>query len=467
MSSAWVRLALSLAFLLGHAESAVPQVRRPPARRPAPRAPSEPVLGVRLLKVGTVDGRSARGQRPYGPMATAVVVEIAAPAAGLTLRLDRATTTATLGDTVLPAAYVFLVGGDTAIVDATATPEAPAWETVIGTDSRQPLGPAVRPVLDLRKGPGVEYRFTRSGVLLLAVVFEAKPTDLTSLSIGGHPLDVARTRMQLTGQWEGSFTWRGVVGVLRFSVDSVSSEVGKLTFGFTCRDSAGRHRRGPPGAQPDLTIERPAHLVPIRADGSFAFEYAPALIGGGSGRFVTADSVTGSFTGGTIGCWAGRPVALKGPWVARRSASWVPPRPSYAFGVDTVFVPFRIRIDDLFQLACNEVRDTGDFVMQPAAEGFAFRPPSGRLQIVNSRYCIWPHGAVHRWLGTSYRIGGPILSIRSDSTAPLRFRVHRDSGYVYVSGKGTVTTRGDAPPVQLPLGPTLVGENPEIATPRR
>jgi hypothetical protein len=417
---------------------------------------------VRLLKVGLVDGRSARDRRPYGPRAAAVVVEIGAPVAGLTARIDRATTIATVGETVLSAAYVFIVGGDSAIVDATATRAAVAWETVIGADAQRALGPTVRPVLDLRQGDWIEYQFARSGILRLAVVFDGGSAALTSAIIAGDTLNVAQTPMRLTGQWEGSLAWRGAIGLLRFTVDSVSSEIDDLNLGVTCTDSAGRRRRILPSTQPDLTVSVPTPLAPIRADGAFAFDHARALIGG-TGRFVTADSAAGTLAGRVLGCSGGRRVAMSGPWVARRSAPWVPPRQPYTFQVDSIVAPFSIRDAQLYQPSCGAVRDTGDFEMQPAEGGFRVRPPGGQMEISDGTYCIWPHGAVHRWVGTHNVVAGSIRSIRSDGTRPLRFRVHRDSGYVYVSGKGTLTTTDDRV-VELPLGARLVGEDREIAT---
>ena len=82
-----MRVALSLGALLGGAAAAWPQARQSPARRPPARAPAAPAFSVRLLKVGAVDGRSARERRPFGTTAAAVVVEIVAPAAGVTARI--------------------------------------------------------------------------------------------------------------------------------------------------------------------------------------------------------------------------------------------------------------------------------------------------------------------------------------------------------------------------------------------
>jgi len=304
-----VPVAFALGVLLSSADSAWSQVRPP---SPPAQAPAPPALSVRLLKVGMVDGRSARDQRPYGPKASAVVVEIGSPSAGLTARIDQVTTTATVGKTVLSASHVFIVGGDSAIVDATATREAVAWETAIGTDSRLVLGPAVRPVLDLRQGDWIEYRFTRSGMLRLAVVFDEDPAAMTSVVIAGSALDLARPRIPLTGQWKGSFAWRGVIGQLQFTVDSVSSEISDLNVGFTLTDSAGRRRPGLPRSRPDLAVSIPVPFAPIGAKGTFAFYNAQTRLGG-TGRFVTADSAAGTITGtGKLGRPGRRPQGALG-----------------------------------------------------------------------------------------------------------------------------------------------------------
>ncbi|NJD66395.1 MAG: sel1 repeat family protein [Chloroflexi bacterium] len=458
-----VPVGLALGVLLSSADSAWSQARPP---SPPAKAATPPALSVRLLKVGMVAGWSARGLRPYGPKASAVVVEIAAPSAGLMARIDQTTTTATVGTAVLPATYVFIVGGDSAIVDAVATREAVAWETAIGTASRLVLGPAVRPVLDLRQGDWIEYRFTRSGMLRLAVVFDEYPAAMTNVVIAGSRLDFTRPRIPLTGQWRGTFAWRGVIGQLQFTVDSVSSEIGDLDVGFTLTDSAGRRRPGLPRLRPDLLVSIPVPLAPIGARGTFAFYNTQTRLGG-TGRFVTADSAVGTFTGTEkLGIASGPGVALRGPWVARRSAPSVPPRSPYAFRVDTVVAPFLIRDARLYQPACREVRDTAVFVFTPAQGGFNVSPPGGQMEMAGGSYCIWPHGAVHQWVGSNDAVQGVIRSIRSDGTMPLRFRVHRDSGYVYVSGKGTLTTTSGEV-VELPLGARLVGTDPEIATLRR
>jgi len=49
---------------------------------------------------------------------------------------------------------------------------------------------------------------------------------------------------------------------------------------------------------------------------------------------------------------------------------------------------------------------------------------------------LWCNGAIHTWIG-KFSYGGYVFD--SSETAPLQFKVTKESGYVYVGGKGSVT----------------------------
>lgn len=50
---------------------------------------------------------------------------------------------------------------------------------------------------------------------------------------------------------------------------------------------------------------------------------------------------------------------------------------------------------------------------------------------------VWADGVTHTWIG---KVRYQNFVFDSDANKPLVFRVDKDNGYTYVSGKGTVTT---------------------------
>lgn len=71
----------------------------------------------------------------------------------------------------------------------------------------------------------------------------------------------------------------------------------------------------------------------------------------------------------------------------------------------------------------------------------------GVLLIRDGEFVIWCYGAEHKWIGVITYEG---YVFDSDKENPLQFRVDKDKGYVYVGGRGTVTTP-DGVVVKLPL----------------
>jgi hypothetical protein len=423
------------------------------ARRTRLSQPRPPNASVRLLKMGLLEARIGPRETPIGPNHTAVVVRITSPSPGLTVRVSPEAIIAWAGNVGVPAAFAFVAGGDSAIVAAEATREAVPWEIVIGTDTYQPLGPAVRGVIDLRGSRSVEYRFRRGGALLLALVFETTPATLDSVAIAGRTVHVARTRTRLAGSWAGSFAWRGVSGQVLLNVDSNSSEVADLTFRFRCPGRADAETR------PDVILERAADPMPISAVDSFTFRFSPS-VGEGGGTFVTPDSVVGSFTGTRLGCPGRRGATLRGRWWATRSGAPLRPVRSSAFRSDSV--TFEIRDPALYQRRCRAMpRDT--LRLEPTPGGAYIRVEGGRVVGVAGRECRWASGLTHEWVGQHGGAGNLILGITSDREEPLRFVV-RPHAYMYLSGRGTVRLRDRV--VELPISIRLVAQEPEVDTVR-
>lgn len=60
----------------------------------------------------------------------------------------------------------------------------------------------------------------------------------------------------------------------------------------------------------------------------------------------------------------------------------------------------------------------------------------GTMSIRSGKSTLWCYGAMHTWTGKLAYEG---YTFASDKKDPLKFRLDKDKGYVYISGKGTVT----------------------------
>jgi hypothetical protein len=71
---------------------------------------------------------------------------------------------------------------------------------------------------------------------------------------------------------------------------------------------------------------------------------------------------------------------------------------------------------------------------------------SGDISMRNSKFVIWCYGAKHTWIGTLTYAG---YTFASDASDPLQFIIDQNRGYVYIGGKGSVTSP-DGVVVSLP-----------------
>jgi hypothetical protein len=78
--------------------------------------------------------------------------------------------------------------------------------------------------------------------------------------------------------------------------------------------------------------------------------------------------------------------------------------------------------------------------------------PSKGNDVKEKDMLLWCNGATHKWIGKFIYSG---YTFDSDKENPLQFRVDKDKGYVYVGGRGTVTTP-DGMVVKLPLAKSKV-----------
>jgi hypothetical protein len=61
---------------------------------------------------------------------------------------------------------------------------------------------------------------------------------------------------------------------------------------------------------------------------------------------------------------------------------------------------------------------------------------SGTISMRNGKFVIWCYGAKHTWVGT---LTYADYTFASDAADPLQFIIDKNRGYVYLSGKGSVT----------------------------
>jgi hypothetical protein len=71
---------------------------------------------------------------------------------------------------------------------------------------------------------------------------------------------------------------------------------------------------------------------------------------------------------------------------------------------------------------------------------------SGDIQMSNSNWYVWCYDAKHTWIGTLTYAG---YTFASDANDPLQFTLVQGLGYVYIAGKGSVTSP-DGSVVTLP-----------------
>lgn len=90
---------------------------------------------------------------------------------------------------------------------------------------------------------------------------------------------------------------------------------------------------------------------------------------------------------------------------------------------------------------------------------------SGIVEYKNGNPLIWCSGNTHIWEGISYSVENFFKSVESEKDNPLTFFIHRDSGYVYRSGKGKIILPSGQVYVFPPIAPidTTIGSKLDIA----
>jgi hypothetical protein len=75
---------------------------------------------------------------------------------------------------------------------------------------------------------------------------------------------------------------------------------------------------------------------------------------------------------------------------------------------------------------------------------------SGIVHRESGKFWLWCNGAKHKWIGRNENIEDAIAVIDSDEGDPLQFKVDKEKGYVYQSGKGSLIMP-DGKTVKLPI----------------
>jgi len=111
--------------------------------------------------------------------------------------------------------------------------------------------------------------------------------------------------------------------------------------------------------------------------------------------------------------------------------------------------PFTISDDKFIDRSIPD-RYASDVAIKASGDGWDISPPPGKktwkLAMYENQQVLWSHGSTHTWIGKS-KVFGYIFD--SDPDNPLQFRVDKQKGYVYVQGRGTITTP-DGKVVRLP-----------------
>ena len=122
------------------------------------------------------------------------------------------------------------------------------------------------------------------------------------------------------------------------------------------------------------------------------------------------------------------------PIPATPTSTPVPPTPTpKAFVIE----------DEAFDVDYEGPCDTDIEIVAVEGNTFSFR---GSASIRDGRMTIWCYGARHTWTG---KLTYADYTFDSDENDPLQFVIDEHKGYVYVTGKGTVTLP-DGSEVTLP-----------------
>jgi hypothetical protein len=90
--------------------------------------------------------------------------------------------------------------------------------------------------------------------------------------------------------------------------------------------------------------------------------------------------------------------------------------------------------------------DCNSDVQITGVEGTTFSISGSIISMRNGQMVIWCYGAKHTWIGTLTYAG---YTFASDTGNPLQFIIDQNRGYVYLGGKGSVTSP-DGAVVHLP-----------------
>jgi hypothetical protein len=125
-----------------------------------------------------------------------------------------------------------------------------------------------------------------------------------------------------------------------------------------------------------------------------------------------------------------RPTSTPSPTSTPRATSTptpLPPTPTPKFFALT---------DQAFEAKYKDTCQTD--VQITAVKGTSFTI-KGKISMRNNQWVIWCYGAKHTWIGTLTYAG---YTFASDTVDPLQFVIDQNRGYVYLAGKGSVTSPG-------------------------
>ncbi|OGD23989.1 MAG: hypothetical protein A2Y69_11330 [Candidatus Aminicenantes bacterium RBG_13_59_9] len=161
--------------------------------------------------------------------------------------------------------------------------------------------------VNMEEGGGIKYIFKEISVFQLAFVFPVNPESIVSLDFLGQSIDLSRTALDLSGDWEGTSDWPELTFSVSFSVDKNSMYLSGVKVVVECK-------QGEPKTKAMMTVDK---KVRIDKDGYFQVLFEPTK-DTLSGKFVSPNLVSGDFKGSLSAQCGARMVKVTGKWSIKK-----------------------------------------------------------------------------------------------------------------------------------------------------
>ncbi len=265
---------------------------------------SSPPFTARLVELSTASCKGFEGKSLSG-----LILEIENAQPGLDLALDAASVKVKTKDGGVHSPvllfFVKLLRGNVQPVFV-AGGQLEGKEILIGDTTYEAYKSMATMAVNMVEGAGAKYIFKELSVLQLAFVFPVSEENIVSLDFLTQSLDLSRTDMNLSGDWEGTTTGPEMTFGVSFAVDQRSMFLSGAKVVFECRE-------GEPRTKARMTADSRTR---IGKDGSFevAFKQTGDTVSTLSGKFVSPKQVAGDLKGGLSAQCGAKMVKVAGKW---------------------------------------------------------------------------------------------------------------------------------------------------------